>query len=100
VDLLFINNFLKNNDGLILAKDIRTNPSITQPKIILMCGLGIEVPDDLIQQSGIDALVNRPLTRQNLANSIVRAIKPDLILALQICAGKRVGDVYYHKILG
>jgi signal transduction histidine kinase/HPt (histidine-containing phosphotransfer) domain-containing protein len=79
VDLLFINNFLKNNDGLILAKDIRTNPSITQPKIILMCGLGIEVPDDLIQQSGIDALVNRPLTRQNLANSIVRAIKPDLM---------------------
>jgi len=24
----------------------------------------------------------------------------DLILALQICAGKRVGDVYYHKNIG
>jgi len=77
VDLIFINNFLEKTDGLSLAKDIRTSISIKQPKIILMCGLGINVPEEQIQESGINSVVYRPLTRQNLANAIIQAIKPE-----------------------
>jgi signal transduction histidine kinase/HPt (histidine-containing phosphotransfer) domain-containing protein len=78
VDLLFINYFLDNTDGLTLAQEIRTNLTLSQPNIILMCGLGIEVPDELINKSGIEAIVNRPITCQNLANAIIRAVKPEL----------------------
>jgi signal transduction histidine kinase/HPt (histidine-containing phosphotransfer) domain-containing protein len=77
-DLLLINNFLDSSDGLKLAQEIRTNPAFFQPKIVLMCGLGIDVPNELIQRSGIDAIVSKPITYQNLANAIVKAFKPDL----------------------
>jgi len=79
VDLILINNFLDNTDGLTLAQEIRTNLQLAQPKIILMAGLGIHMPDDLVEQAGIDSVVNRPLTRQNLANAIIKAIAPDLL---------------------
>jgi len=79
VDFVLINNFLDHMDGLTLAQEIRTNPEVFQPKIILMCGLGIDVPENLIQRSGIDSVVSRPLTCQNLSNSIIKAIDPELL---------------------
>jgi signal transduction histidine kinase/HPt (histidine-containing phosphotransfer) domain-containing protein len=94
VDLIVINNFLENTEGLILAQEIRTNLSITQPKIILMCGLGIEVPQDQIKKSGIDAVVYRPLTRPNLANAIIKAFKPEL---LEKNISDRAADIYQYK---
>ena len=93
IDLILINNFLENTDGLTLAEEIRTNLAISQPKIILMCGLGIDVSDNLLQSSGIDALVNRPLTRQNLVNSIIMAIKPDI---LQEKISNQSADIYQY----
>ena len=79
VDFILINNFLEETDGLTFAQEIRTNLTLFQPKIIIMCGLGIEVSDNLLQRSGVDSLVNRPLTCQNLANSIIKAIDPKLL---------------------
>jgi signal transduction histidine kinase/HPt (histidine-containing phosphotransfer) domain-containing protein len=79
VDLVLINNFLDQTDGLTLAQEIRTHVEIAQPKIILMAGLGIHVPDDLMNRSGINSVVNRPLTRQNLVNAVIMATKPNLL---------------------
>jgi signal transduction histidine kinase/HPt (histidine-containing phosphotransfer) domain-containing protein len=95
VDLLLINNFLDNTDGLTLAQEIRTNFTISQPKIVLMCGLGIEVPDELINSSGIEAIVNRPITCQNLTNAIIKAVKPDL---QENISTKSVKKIQYDNI--
>ncbi|ETR71138.1 MAG: two-component system, unclassified family, sensor histidine kinase and response regulator [Candidatus Magnetoglobus multicellularis str. Araruama] len=79
IDLLVINNFLQDTDGPTLAQNIRTNFELYQPRIILMSGLGIDLPDDLIKQSGIQSVVSLPLTRQNLVNAVIETINPELL---------------------
>jgi len=79
VDLIFIDNTFPDSDGLTIAKSIRCNLSSQQPEFILMCSLGMNLPHHLIHTSGIRVVVNKPLLQQSVVDSIIRAIKPDLI---------------------
>ncbi|KPA14746.1 multi-sensor hybrid histidine kinase [Candidatus Magnetomorum sp. HK-1] len=79
VDLIFLDNSFTDTDGLTIAKNIRHNISIHQPQIILMSAIGIVLPDELTQESGIQSVVNKPLSRKSVADAIINAIKPELL---------------------
>jgi len=79
VHLVLINNQLKDTEGFSLVSDIRNPLRTAQPKIIIICGLGIEVTEETIERYDIQAVVHSPLTRENLTNAIIKAIQPDML---------------------
>ncbi|MBF0452696.1 MAG: response regulator [Candidatus Magnetomorum sp.] len=85
VDLILLDNTFSNTDGLAIAKSIRYAVAVHQPEIILMCGLGTDMPQDLIHNAGVQSVVNKPLTQRSLADAIIMAVKPE-------CMDTRLAD--------
>jgi signal transduction histidine kinase/HPt (histidine-containing phosphotransfer) domain-containing protein len=78
VDLVFLDNSFADTDGFTIANNIRSNPAIHQPELIIMCFLGMDLPENLLQKSGIKAFIHKPLTQRTVVDTIIRVMKPEL----------------------
>ena len=69
-DLVLLDYFMPEKDGLELASDIRSRPELKQPGIMMLSSAGPNIDPKSIHEEGIDLYLAKPVRRAVLLESI------------------------------
>jgi signal transduction histidine kinase/DNA-binding response OmpR family regulator len=75
-DLILLDYRMPETDGLELARQVRAQPELGRPRIILLTSEGEMPAAQVIQQAGIDAAEFKPVSEVRLRELILRASPP------------------------
>jgi CheY-like chemotaxis protein/HPt (histidine-containing phosphotransfer) domain-containing protein len=74
-DIVLLDYFMPETDGLELAAAIRSRPDFGNPGLIMLSSAGPEFNSATVREFGIDLYLSKPVRRQDLQASIVRVLE-------------------------
>jgi CheY-like chemotaxis protein len=72
-DLVILDMQMPGMDGLALARAIKSDPSISSVRIILLSSMGDQLSREELDQDGMDACLLKPVRQSHLFDSIANA---------------------------
>jgi two-component system sensor histidine kinase/response regulator len=73
-DMAILDLMMLEMDGFDLARAIRSDPAISQTKIVLLPAFGVRGHDEIVREIGIDAYLPKPVRQSQLYNCLVDVI--------------------------
>lgn len=72
--IIIIDRQMPEMDGLLLARAIKDESSLAQPRMILLTALGEHYPDETLREAGISACLTKPIKQSQLYDCLVQAL--------------------------
>lgn len=73
-DIVLVDARMPGMDGMTLAREIKTDPTISSVRLILLTSFGKRGDGEVARRIGFDAYLNKPLHQSHLYDSIVTVL--------------------------
>jgi two-component system, sensor histidine kinase and response regulator len=73
-DLVIISMWLPDTNGLVVARSIRSDASLKNPKIIVVTAVSNRLDESVATEAGVDALITKPVKQSGLYDALVRTL--------------------------
>ncbi len=75
-DALLVDHFMKDMDGIELARAVKAQPQLSSLPVVLMASTSIP-PEEEMERAGVSSYLVKPVRREELFQSLARALRFD-----------------------